>query len=202
MLETKLFNSTLNESVYDSNLNKSNLNQSFATVNQSVNQSLNESTIMSNGAADKPEEGSLTANFRNKMQVHTNVKRIENFNMNDEQVEQPKVEQSKTDNNVKTPIVNGNGNHTENKIENKPEKSSKDDDVFRTSFKSLTRARRIEEIKKLEEEEKYAEVFTMLYDLQKEMKDSNSAIMSKLTMVVIFLILNITLTIAMPLIKV
>jgi len=41
-----------------------------------------------------------------------------------------------------------NGNH------NDVDKSKKDDESFRTSFKSLTRARRIEEIKKLEEEEK------------------------------------------------
>jgi len=41
----------------------------------------------------------------------------------------------------------------------------------------------------------------MLYDLQKEMKDSNSAIMSKITIVIMFLILNITITIAMPLIS-
>jgi len=49
-----------------------------------MNQSLNDSTILSNGVADKPEAGSMVGNFRSKMQTHTNVKRIDNFNMNDD----------------------------------------------------------------------------------------------------------------------
>jgi len=62
-----------------------------------MNQSLNDSNILSNGVADKPESRILIGNFRANMQTHTNVKRIDNFNMNDDinMSEQPKTEQPK-----------------------------------------------------------------------------------------------------------
>lgn len=49
-----------------------------------MNQSLNDSTIVVNETADTPEAGSLLGQFRNKMQTHTNVKRIESFNMDEQ----------------------------------------------------------------------------------------------------------------------